>query len=49
MKLHTWGRKPDLRKLAAIEKRRRLMIFSAVYGSSAAAFMMTVAAIATLH
>ncbi len=47
MKRYSWGRKPDPRQLAAAEKRRKLAIYSAVYGGSAAAFMMTMAAIAT--
>ena len=49
MKQHFGGRKPDPRKLAADEKRRKVMIYSAVYGGSAAAFMMTMAALTTLH
>lgn len=46
MKLRTWGRKPDPRKLAADRKRRDMMMYTAIYGGSASVFMMTVAALA---
>lgn len=46
MKLRTWGRKPDPRKLAADRKRRDMMMYTAIYGGSAGVFMMTVAALA---
>jgi hypothetical protein len=48
MKRHSWGRKLDPRQLAAAEKRRKLAIYLGVYGGSAAAFMMTMAAITTI-
>ena len=46
MKLRTWGRKPDSRKLVADQKRRDMMMYTAIYGGSAGVFMMTVAALA---
>jgi hypothetical protein len=49
MKLRTWGRKPDPRKLAANQKRRQWMIYTAICGGSAGVFMMTVAALALSH
>lgn len=49
MKLRTWGRKLDPRKLAADQKRRQWMIYTAIYGGSAGVFMMAMAALAISH
>ncbi|MDV6329228.1 hypothetical protein [Asticcacaulis sp. 201] len=45
MKLRTWGRKSDPRKLEADRRRQQLMIYTAIYGgSSAGVLMMALAA-----
>ncbi|ESQ93150.1 hypothetical protein [Asticcacaulis benevestitus] len=44
MKLRTWGRKPDPRKLAADQKRRQWMIYTAIYSGAIGAMVVTAAA-----
>ena len=44
MKLRTWGRKPDPRKLESDRKRQQLMIYTAIYSGSAGVLMMALAA-----